>query len=281
MSRNFRKSMQTACRTYVCKESYTHSCLGRKLLGSDYELESRATCSNGTIHTKISLRTRSSSSDDWQLAGCSRVVYRKCCLCDDDDAERVDTLAWGTVFGLGADTDEPWDKRKISWYRGNISIIVYITCFWILQSGWSCRYGGMNCGWSWLIAGSIRAKLFSDGNDHWMIVVVVERCVESQNDPWKRGCSRHTMSEHTQDQLSIRGRIFYSWYMHRRGIPKLFLGRERQSLWRTMHLDVKDNELHYWLTSRLIKCRMWTSLPKKLVHFSTLRDGNMLSMSIV
>ncbi|XP_071118624.1 QRFP-like peptide receptor [Haliotis cracherodii] len=64
MSRNFRKSMQTACRTYVCKESYTHSCLGRKLLGSDYELESRATCSNGTIHTKISLRTRSSSSDD-------------------------------------------------------------------------------------------------------------------------------------------------------------------------------------------------------------------------
>ncbi len=112
MSRNFRKSMQTACRTYVCKESYTQSCLGRRLFGSDYELESRATCSNGTIHTKISLRTRSSSSDDWQLAGCSRAIYRKCCISDDDYAERVDTFAWRTFFG--EDTVEPWDKRKVN-----------------------------------------------------------------------------------------------------------------------------------------------------------------------
>ncbi|XP_029642203.2 QRFP-like peptide receptor [Octopus sinensis] len=63
MSKNFRRSIRAACRNYVCRNRERQICMGHRIHLSDYEMESRST--NGTLTTKMSLRTiESVSSDD-------------------------------------------------------------------------------------------------------------------------------------------------------------------------------------------------------------------------
>ncbi|CAL1546259.1 unnamed protein product [Lymnaea stagnalis] len=63
MSKNFRTRMKCACRSYVCHKTHPSAVMGKRLLtGSDLELDTRST--NGTVHTKISLRQGSSSQSD-------------------------------------------------------------------------------------------------------------------------------------------------------------------------------------------------------------------------
>lgn len=63
MSKNFRTRMKVACKAYVYRKTHPSVHLGKRLLaGSDLELDTRST--NGTVHTKISLRQGSSSQSD-------------------------------------------------------------------------------------------------------------------------------------------------------------------------------------------------------------------------
>lgn len=63
MSKNFRRSMRMACRNHICRTREKQICMGHRIHLSDYEMESRSI--NGTIATKMSLRTiESVSSDD-------------------------------------------------------------------------------------------------------------------------------------------------------------------------------------------------------------------------
>ncbi|CAG5123002.1 unnamed protein product, partial [Candidula unifasciata] len=64
MSRSFRSRMKNACRAYTCHKPRRgdHSDKRQQTVGSDHELDVRST--NGTVHTKLSLRHVSSSRSD-------------------------------------------------------------------------------------------------------------------------------------------------------------------------------------------------------------------------